>query len=137
DRCSGNSQFDINNLPVGSIGRLRGFALAVGLGPKTEEAGFGAQYQRVARIRKRLAIAFQALVERVEVGIVAVGLGIDGRGLGVAVTPNGLSLGIGFSQQLFALAFGLGSYAFGVGKPPCTQPVGFLLAFGLHATIDR
>src|SRR5699024_12520536 len=91
DRCSGNSQFDINNLPVESIGRLRGFALAVGLGPETEEAGFGAQYQRVARIRKRLAIAFQALVERVEVGVLAVGLGIDGRGLGVAVTPNGLS----------------------------------------------
>src|SRR5690606_20317216 len=74
-----------------------------------EVLGTGVDDEHVAGIRECRPIGFEALVERVEVGILSKGLGIQRAGLGIALPHDGLGLRVGLGKDDLALAIGLGA----------------------------
>src|SRR5690606_21833618 len=92
--------------------------------------------QGAAAVGEGRTVRVEALVEAVELGILAVGLGVDGGRSGIAFAALGLGLGIGLGQDFLALAVGFRTNAFAVGGAAGPQAVGFLLALGFHAPVD-
>src|SRR5690349_424 len=78
-----------------------------------EEVAAWVQDQYVGFVREAFTVGAQATIERVELLILTVGLGIDCSGLGITVTANLLGFTIGLSQQHAALTIGVGPNAFG------------------------
>src|SRR3546814_20806551 len=73
-----------------------------------QQAGIAVEHQYTVAIGKAIAIGFKAAIERVELGISAVGLGVDFRRLGLAfpTTPLGVALGFGAQNSLLPIVFG-------------------------------
>src|SRR5690606_14029946 len=98
-----------------------------------EVFGTGVDNQHVAGIRERGPIGFEALVERIEVGVFSKGLGIQRAGLGIALPHDGRGLCVGLGKDDLALAVGLGTDFLAFGRTDRTQFVGHAGALGLHA----
>src|SRR5690606_7083131 len=65
-----------------------------------EELAVRRHHQHIAVGADGLAIGLQAAVERIELRIAAIGLGIDLRRLGIALTADDLRLAIGLGKDL-------------------------------------
>src|SRR5262249_25945824 len=68
-------------------------------------------------------VGFQAAVELVELRIAAKRFGVDGGGLGVALTLDLFRFAVGFRQDHGALLFGVGADLLGFGGTGGTQLV--------------
>src|SRR5689334_23685281 len=79
----------------------------------TEEVTARVQDHDVGFVREAFTVGTQATVERVELLILAVCLGVDRSSLGITITANLFGFTIGFSQQHAALTVGVGTDAFG------------------------
>src|SRR5690606_2418802 len=103
--------------PLGP-GRLAGQcrSAAVSRTPELEEFGLRAENQRVAIACKRGTVGFQALVELVELRVLAIGIGIDAGGDRLALTHDGLSFSIGLRQHFLTLTIGLCANPLAVGS---------------------
>src|SRR5690606_32709789 len=87
--------------------------LLLGLLEVAEEFTARIQHQHVALVGEAAAIGLQATVEGIELAILAVSLGINGRRLGIAITSYFFRLTIGFGQKHALLAVGVGTNALG------------------------
>src|SRR3990167_3971795 len=87
--------------------------LGLGLFQITEEVTARIEHQHITLIREALTISLQAAIERVELLILAIRLGVDGRCLGIAIAAQLFRLAVGISQQHAALTIGVGTNTFG------------------------
>src|SRR5262245_34584563 len=78
------------------------------------------------------AIRFEAAVEIEELRVLTEGHGIDRRRLGIALALQLLRVAIGFREQHFALAIGIGADLLAFRRTDRTLLVGYPLAFRLH-----
>jgi hypothetical protein len=102
-----------------------------------EELVVGVDHHHVALAAEGGAVGFQAAVELRKLRVAAEGIGIQGRGLGVALALDLLRVAVGFGDDHLALAVGVGADLLAFGAPLRAQFVGHLLALGLHAPVDR
>src|SRR5258706_857415 len=90
----------------------------------------------VGLVAQALAVGLEAAVEAEEFGIAVERLGIDARGLRVALALGFLRVAISLGDDHLALAIGVGLDLFAFGLAGRAQLVGDALPLGLHAAID-
>src|SRR5262245_50660890 len=83
-------------------GALQGRLAAAGL-EVLEELRIGLEYEDIAPAAEARFVGFEAAVEGVELGILLVGLGVDGRRLAIAFALDALRLAVGLRDDHFAL----------------------------------
>src|SRR5215469_8666704 len=71
-----------------------------------EEFTVGSQHQQVAVLAERALVGLEAAVERVELGILGEGLGVDGGRRGITLAPDAQPLAIGRGDDLDLAAIG-------------------------------
>src|SRR5690606_18476767 len=98
-----------------------------------EEFAAGVEHQHVTLVVEAVAHGLQAAVERVKLGILRVGLGIDPRRTGVARTSGFLGLAVGFRQQHTTLTIGIGTNTLGQLATLGTVFPRLTLTLGTHA----
>src|SRR5688500_1402232 len=101
-----------------------------------EEIGIGLDDQHVVAPAEARLVGLEAAVERVELGVLLVGAGVDPGRLAVAIALDALRLAVGLRDDDLALAVGVGADLFRLGGAGRSQLVGHSLALGLHAAVD-
>ncbi len=89
-------------------------ALAVGILEELEEIRIRAQQDHVVPVTEALLVSAQTAVERVELGILVVRVGLGAGRLGITFTADLFRLAIGFCQYFLALAVGVGANLLGL-----------------------
>src|SRR6185295_16430452 len=74
-----------------------------------EELAVGRHHDHVALAADRIPIGLQAAIERVELGVPVVGVGVELRSNGVAFTADALRVGVRLGEDLGAPALGVGA----------------------------
>src|SRR3989344_5027043 len=97
-----------------------------------EEVTAWVQDHDVGFVREAFTVGTQATVERVELLILTVGLGVDRSGLSVTITANLFGFTIGFSQQHATLTIGVGTDAFSQLVTLGAMLASFTLTLGAH-----
>src|SRR5690606_2431287 len=92
-------------------------------------------HHRIARL-EGAAVGVEAALEGEERGVAVGGLGIDARGLGVALASQHLGVALGLGQQHGLLAIGLGAHDPRLLLALGAQRGGHLAALGAHAVVD-
>ena len=83
------------------------------------------------------AIGLEAAIELGELRVAAERLGVDRRGLGVALALDLLRVAVGLGDDHLALAVGVGADLLALGGAGGAQLVGDVLALDVHAAVDR
>src|SRR3990167_2083144 len=105
----------------------------LGLFQVAEEIAARIKHQHITLIREALAISPQAAIERVELLILTIRPGVDGRSLGIAITAQLFSLAIGIGQQHATLTVGIGANTFGQLLTLGPMLASLTLTLGAHA----
>src|SRR3989344_3248174 len=98
-----------------------------------EEVATRIQHQHITLISEALAISPQAAIERIELLIHAIRLGVDRSGLGIARTAQLFSLTVGICEQHATLTVGTGANTFGQLLTLGAVLTSLTLTLGAHA----
>src|SRR5258705_2626154 len=103
----------------------------------TEELGARIEHHHVALAAERRFVRLEAAIERVELGVGAIRLRVDRRGLRVAVALGLLRGLVRVGKDHDALAISIGADLFGFRLAERAKLVRHASALGLHARVDR
>src|SRR3989344_4973412 len=111
----------------------RGDDSRLGLLQIAEEVATRIQHQHITLISEALAISPQAAIERIELLVHTIRLGVDRSSLGIARTTQLFSLTVGICEQHATLTVGIGANTFGQLLTLGAVLTGLTLTLGAHA----
>src|SRR6266550_6163213 len=101
-----------------------------------EEIRAWVEHHDVALVLERRLVRLQTAIERVELGVLPIGAGVDRGSPGVAFALGLLRLLVGVGENDLALAIGVSTDLLRLGAALRPELVGDALALGFHPLID-
>src|SRR3990167_5853957 len=130
-RLAHDNTFSSEVTPAGA-GRPPEVASRLGFFQVAEELAIGIKHQHITLTGKAFAVGTQATVEGVELLIHAVGLGVNRRRQGIAITTRLFRTAIRLGQQHATLAIGVSTNTFGQLLTFGAMLTGLTLTLGAH-----